>query len=99
MFKPRQLVKSRISETVYLIIRDCEFFVVVMVLQSPRVDRVGNIISLKSLDGEIIGNNYKVKQKGLHHRFACSSVFFWGLSWLRPPLRSAYSRVGDLCSH
>lgn len=63
MYKSGQLVRSKISETVYLILADFGFYYEVRVLASPRrLSAAGMCIRLtKDFDGEIVANNYRIK--------------------------------------
>lgn len=62
MYKVGQIVKSKISESVYLILADCGFYYDVRVLVSCRPPAFGIYMHLtKDFDGDIIANNYKIK--------------------------------------
>lgn len=66
MFERGQLVRSKQTGTIYLVIEDVGYYyrAMPMVFASKRKSSIARSINLKKdFDGELIGNNYQPKTK------------------------------------
>lgn len=62
MFKEGQLIRSKITETVYLILESNGYYYKARILASTKFTRVGHFINLTmDFDGEVLANNYILK--------------------------------------
>lgn len=62
MFTEGQLIRSKTTETVYLILESNGYFYKARILASTTFTRVGHVINLtKNFDADVLFNNYRLK--------------------------------------